>query len=73
MKQDPPDVLVSSLNQRLAIWMDVADEYIKQGSRPMATGIASDVIHNYSDLPVMGPAQRLAEAVLLRYRYRSDY
>jgi hypothetical protein len=53
--------------------MDVADEYITQGSIPVGESIASDVVRNYSDLPVMAPAQRRAEAVLLRYRYRQDY
>lgn len=68
----PPD-LISSLEQRTGIFMDVADEYIKQGSIAIGESIASDVVRNYSDLPVMAPAQRRAEAVLLRYRYRQDY
>jgi hypothetical protein len=68
-----PDHLVSSLEQRTNNFMDVADEYIKQGSTAVGESIASDVVRNYSDLPVMAPAQRRAEAVLLRYRYRQDY
>ena len=68
-----PADLVSSLEQRTNIYMDVADEYIKQGSIAVGESIASDVVRNYSDLPVMAPAQRRAEAVLLRYRYRQDY
>jgi hypothetical protein len=68
-----PADLVSSLEQRSALFMDVADEYITQGSIPVGESIASDVVRNYSDLPVMAPAQRRAEAVLLRYRYRQDY
>ncbi len=70
---DPPPDLVPSLEQRTASLMDVADEYIKQGSPTVAEGIAADVVHNYSDLPVFAPAQRRAEAVLMRYRYRQDY
>ena len=72
-QEDPPADLISSLHSRLATYMDIADEYLKQGSRAMATGMASDVVQNYSDLSVMAPAQRRAEAILLRYRYRSDY
>jgi len=68
-----PDNLIVSLEQRTGLFMDVADEYIKHGSLAVGEGIASDVVHNYSDLPVMAPAQRRAEAVLLRYRYRQDY
>jgi hypothetical protein len=68
-----PADLVSSLEQRTNLFMDVADEYIKQGSIPVGESIASEVVRNYSDLPVMAPAQRRAEAVLLRYRYRQDY
>src|SRR5213594_185143 len=68
-----PDNLIASLEHRTGLLMDVADEYIKQGSLAVGEGIASDVVHNYSDLPVMAPAQRRAEAVLLRYRYRQDY
>lgn len=70
---EPPADLVPSLEQRTALLMDVAEEYIKQGSLAMGEGIAADVVHNYSDLPVLAPAQRRAEAVLLRYRYRQDY
>lgn len=68
-----PANLVSSLEQRTNTFMDVADEYIKQGSIAVGESIASDVVRNYSDLPVMPQAQRRAEAVLLRYRYRQDY
>jgi hypothetical protein len=68
-----PPGLVSSLEQRTNTFMDVADEYIKHGSIAVGESIASDVVRNYSDLPVMPPAQRRAEAVLLRYRYRQDY
>jgi len=71
--QEPPADLVPSLEQRTALLMDVAEEYIKQGSLAMGEGIAADVVHNYSDLPTLAPAQRRAEAVLLRYRYRQDY
>ncbi|WP_447972205.1 hypothetical protein [Nitrospira sp. Kam-Ns4a] len=72
-KLDPPDDLLPSLEQRTALLMDVADEYIKHGSLAVGEGIAEELVHNYSDLPVMTPAQRRAEAVLLRYRYRQDY
>src|SRR2546425_7782405 len=72
-KLEPPADLIPSLDQRTGLLMDVADEYIKQGSLAVGEGIASEVVHNYSDLPVMAPAQRRAEAVLLRYRYRQDY
>lgn len=68
----PPD-LVSSLEQRTNLLMDVADEYVKHGSTAVGESIASEVVRNYSDLPVMAPAQRRAEALLLRYRYRQDY
>lgn len=44
--------------------MDGADEYIQQKSLAMGEGIASDVVHNHSDLPVLAAAQRRAEAVL---------
>jgi hypothetical protein len=73
VNRSPPLDLVPSLDQRLARLMDVADEYIKQGSTTMAVGIAADVVQNYSDLPMMASAQRRAEAILLRYRYRRDY
>ena len=73
VNRSPPLDLVPSLDQRIARLMDVADEYIKQGSTTMAVGIAADVVHNYSDPPMMAPAQRRAEAILLRYRYRQDY
>src|SRR5215831_4333608 len=42
------------------------------GSTPVGNSIASEVVRNYSDLPVMEPVRRRAEAVLLRYRYRQD-
>ena len=69
-KLQPPSELVASLEKRTALLMDIADEYIKQGSQAVAEGIASDVVHDYSDLPVMGPSQRRAERLLQRYRYR---
>ena len=72
-KQEPPSDLVRSLEQREALLMDVADEYIKQGSLAKGEGIAAEVVHDYSDLPALTPAQRRAEALLLRYRYRQDY
>lgn len=68
-----PDGLIPSLEHRTDLLMDVADEYIKHASVANGERIASNVIHDYSDLPVMAPAQRRAEAVLLRYRYRQDY
>ena len=68
-----PAGLIPSLEQRTNVLMDVAEEYIKQGSLAMGEGIAADVVHNYADLPAMAPAQRRAEAVLMRYRYRQDY
>jgi hypothetical protein len=68
----PPD-LEDSLEQRTAQLMDVADEYIKQHSTAMGVGIASEIVVKYSDLHDMSAAQRRAEAVLLRYRYRQDY
>lgn len=68
-----PADLVPSLEQRTNLLMDVAEEYIKQGSLAVGEGIAADVVHNYADLPAMAPAQRRAEAVLMRYRYRQDY
>ena len=72
-KLDLPADLIPSLEQRTSLLMDVADEYIKHGSLAMGESIAADVVHNYSDLPTLTPAQRRAEAVLLRYRYRQDY
>lgn len=71
--QPLPAGLVPSLEQRTNVLMDVAEEYIKQGSLAVGEGIAADVVHNYADLPSMAPAQRRAEAVLMRYRYRQDY
>ncbi|WP_455388789.1 hypothetical protein [Petrachloros mirabilis] len=68
-----PPGLVSSLEQRTGLFMDVADEYIKHGSIPVGESIAAVVVRDYSDLPTLAPAQRRAEAVLLRYRYRQDY
>jgi len=68
-----PAGLVTSLEQRTALFMNVADEYIKQGSIAVGESMASDLVRNYSDLPMMSSAQRRAEAVLLRYRYRQDY
>ena len=43
------------------------------GEHTGGESIASEVVRNHSDLPVMEPVQRRAEAVLLRYRYRQDY
>jgi hypothetical protein len=71
--KDLPSNLLSSLQQRAGLLMDVADEYIEHGSLAIGEAIAVDVIHHYSDLPVLAPAQRRAEGVLLRYRYREDY
>ena len=68
-----PPGLVSSLEQRTSLYMDVADEYIKHGSIAVGESIAAVVVRDYSDLPTLAPAQRRAEAVLLRYRYRQDY
>ena len=68
-----PAELVPSLEKRTGLLMDVADEYIKHGSLAVGEGIAADVVHDYADLPTMAPAQRRAEAVLMRYRYRQDY
>jgi hypothetical protein len=68
-----PADLISSLEQRTSLFMDVADEYLKQGSIAVGEGIAADIVRDYSDLPTLAPAQRRAEAVLLRYRYRQDY
>lgn len=68
-----PAGLVPSLEQRTNLLMDAAEEYIKHGSLAVGEGIAADVVHNYADLPAMAPAQRRAEAVLMRYRYRQDY
>lgn len=68
-----PADLVPSLERRTNLLMDVAEEYIKHGSLAVGEGIAADVVHNYADLPAMAPAQRRAEAVLMRYRYRQDY
>lgn len=70
---EPPPDLIPSLEQRTAWLMDAAEEYIKLGSIAMGEGIAADVVHDYSDLPTLAPAQRRAEAVLMRYRYRQDY
>jgi hypothetical protein len=70
---EPPPDLVPSLEQRTTLLMDVAEEYIKQGGLAMGEGIAAEVVHDYSDLPEMAPAQRRAEALLLHYRYRQDY
>jgi len=65
--------ILASLGQNTSIVMDVADEYIRQGSTPVGERIASEVVRSYSDLPVMEPVQRGAEAVLLRHRDRQDY
>jgi hypothetical protein len=69
----PPQELIPSLEQRAGRFVDVADEYIRQGSTTLGVGIAAEVVHDYSDLPLLTPAQRRAEALLLRYRYRQDY
>ena len=71
--REPPGTLIASLDKRTSVLMDVADEYIKHGSLAVGEGIAADIVHEYSDLPQLSVAQRRAEAVLLRYRYRQDY
>ena len=68
-----PSDLIPSLESRTDLLMDVADEYIKHGSLALGEGIADDMVHDYSDLPAMARAQRRAEALLMRYRYRQDY
>lgn len=70
---EPPAGLIPSLEVRTGSLMDVADQYIHHGSLAMGEGIASDVVHDYSDLPALAPAQRRAEAMLLHHRYRQDY
>ncbi len=69
-KHAAPPELLSSLEQRAQRLMDIAEEYIRHGSLPMGEGLASEVLHTYSDLPTMGPAQHRAEALLREYRYR---
>ncbi len=53
--------------------MDVADEYLKQGSTAMGVGIAREIVLKYSDLDEIDRAQRRAEAVLVKYSYETDY
>jgi hypothetical protein len=68
-----PDNLQSSLQARTGYLMDVADEYLKHGSLAMGVGLAAEIVKDYSDLPVMAPAQRRAHHVLDEYRNRQDY
>ena len=53
--------------------MDVADEYLKQGSEIIAVAIAREVIRKYGDLREMDRAQWRAEGILLQYRYQRNY
>lgn len=70
--QNPPDALFSALNHETEVLMDIADEYLRQGSRTVSVGIASDVMHQY-DLGRMTDPRRRAEAMLIDTRYREDY
>lgn len=68
-----PKGLLPSLDQRTNRLMDLADEYLRQGSTPVAVGIAREVIISYGDLRVMNRAQHRAEDLLIEYSYRTDY
>lgn len=68
-----PKGLERSLVERTDELMDIADAYLKQGSTAMGVGIAREVILKYTDIQKMTHAQRRAEQVLLKYRYRQDY
>jgi len=68
-----PRTITHSLDDTANELMDVADQYLQQGSVPMAIGITREVIIKYSGTGMMTPAQRRAEAIMLRYRYRQDY
>jgi hypothetical protein len=68
-----PPRLMESIAARTDELMDIADEYLKQGSTAMGVGIAREVVTKFSDLDQMTKAQRRAEGILLKYRYRQDY
>jgi hypothetical protein len=68
-----PPGLEASLEQRTNQLMDVADEYLKQGSEIVAVALSREVIHNYSDVERMDRAQRRAEGILFQYRYQRNY
>lgn len=70
---DCPPILVRSLERRTNEFMDVADEYLKQGSEIIAVAIAREVILKYGDLKDMDRAQMRAEGILLQYRYQRNY
>lgn len=68
-----PKTLTRSLEDATNALMDIAVQYLQQGSIPMAEGIAREVIVKYSGTGRMTTAQRRAEALMLRYPYRQDY
>jgi len=70
---DFPPILIRSLERRTNEFMDVADEYLKQGSEIIAVTIAREVIRKYGDLREMDRAQWRAEGILLQYRYQRNY
>ena len=70
---DFPPTLIRSLERRTNEFMDVADEYLKQGSEIIAVAIAREVIRKYGDLREMDRAQWRAEGILLQYRYQRNY
>lgn len=69
---EPPPALLVSLEQRTACLMDVADEYMKQGSLSVGVAIAAEVADNYPELPLAAPAQHRALAILFEHRYRLE-
>jgi hypothetical protein len=68
-----PKGLLPSLDRRTNKLMDLANEYLRQGSTPVAVSIAREMIINYGDLNVMNRAQLRAEDVLIKYSYQTDY
>ena len=69
---DLPRGLRQSLEHRTMEFMDVADGYLKEGSTPVAVGIAREVILKYN-VGRMDRAQHRAEGILMEYRYQRNY
>jgi hypothetical protein len=69
---DLPRGLRQSLELRTMELMDVAEGYLKEGSTPVAVGIARDVILKYN-VGRMDRAQHRAEGILMEYRYERNY
>jgi hypothetical protein len=69
---DLPRGLRQSLEHRTMEFMDVADGYIKEGSTPVAVGIAREVMLKYN-VGLMDRAQHRAEGILMEYRYERNY